>query len=125
MVSRYNLRTELRNIMLTVCDHVYYEIAPDDSPYPYIVFELQDLTHNYGKTLVELEINVIDYETSTASKETICDQLQALFNKADIMTAYYYLKVYRGLRQPVEEEDRMVRRSRMTFELHLHERRDE
>lgn len=124
MVSKA-LRKELRDIMLTACDNVYYEIAPDDKSYPYIVFEIQDLYHENGKTLQELEVNVIDYGTSTSQKEAICDRLQALFHKANLMTAFYNASLYRGLRQPVEEDDRLVRRSRLTFEIHYHERRGE
>ena len=112
--------------MLTTCDKVYYEVNLESTKtYPYIVYEIQDLLHEDGKTLAELEVNVIDYGTSTQAKEEICDHLQALMHKAKLMTAYQHVSIYRGLRQPVEEDDRLVRRSRLTFELHLHERRGE
>lgn len=118
------LRKALRASMLSVTDRVYFGQAPDNATYPYIVFDLSELIHQDGKTLMEMEVNVLDYGTVTTTAENIADEMQALLDRADYINAFIQYSIYRGLRQPVEEEDKQLIRRRLTFEIHLHERRD-
>ena len=120
----YELRKALRATMLTVVDRVYYDQAPDNATFPYVVFDLLELTHEDGRTLMEMEVNILDYGTSTTTAEDIADELQSMLHKADYINAYIQYSIYRGLRQKVEEEDKQLIRRRLTFEIHMHERRD-
>lgn len=120
----YELRKALRASMLTVADRVYYDQAPDAATYPHIVFDLSELMHEDGRTLIEMEVNILDYGTITTTAEAIADELQALLDRANFINPFIQYSIYRGLKQKVEEEDKQLIRRRLTFEIHLHERRD-
>lgn len=121
----YELRKALTATLKTVATNVYYEQAPDNATYPYLVFDLTDIYHQDGKTLMELEVNVLDYGTNTASAELIADTLQETLHRADYINSFLQYRLYRGLRQKVEEEDKQLIRRRLTFELHLHQLKGE
>ena len=79
------LRKQLQIIFKTITDNIHYEIAPDTSPYPYLVYELSELTYNYGKAVMQLEVNILDYGTSTSVVETLSDTLQDILHKLYFM----------------------------------------
>ena len=119
------LRTELQRLLKTLTTNVYYEQAPDSAAHPYLVYELSELSYNYGKTLMELEINIVDYGTSTTRAETIADDVQDALNKYFYIGAEVEFIVYKNIRQRVVEDDKQVVRRRLTFEIQLHELKGE
>lgn len=122
MGKTYELRKSLNSILKQYVDRVYYEQSPDGATHPYVVFEMSELSHDDGKTLMEMELNVVDYGTDTSEVEELADTLQKNLNKMDYINAFIQFSVYRGLRERVEEEDKQIIRRRLTFEVHLNER---
>lgn len=125
MEKTYELRKAFQTTLKTIITNVYYDQAPDNATYPYIVFDLAELYHEDGRTLMELEANVIDYGTSTTRAEDIADRLQYTLHRMNYINAFIQFRVYRGLRQKVEEEDKQLIRRRLTFEVHLHQLKGE
>ena len=123
MSKTVELRTELRNHMLEACSNVYYEEAPTPYRYPYVVYEIQELSHTDGKTLCQMEVNAIDYGKDSKRIENISDQVQDIFNHLYVLTSGLQFSVHMDRRQIVREQDKKVLRRRMLFEIHLHERR--
>lgn len=120
-----SLRRELHKIFETLTSNVHYEQAPDRVTYPYLVYELSELSHEDGMSLIEMEVNVLDYGQNSSPVELIADSVQDKFNKFDFMGIDLYFTTYRGARQIVREDDKQIIRRRLTFELHLHERKEE
>ena len=125
MSKTVELRTELQRLLKTVTTNVHYDIAPSATSFPYLVYEISELTSNYGKTLMELEINVFDYGDDTNNVEIIADELQDKLHKNYFINDKIQFVVYRGLRGKVEENDKQIIRRRLTFEIQLHELKGE
>ena len=66
---------------------------------------------------MDLEVNILDYGTST---ESLADELQKALNKYKFINHEIQFSVYLSTRNTVEEEDKKIRRRRLTFEVQLH-----
>lgn len=119
------LRKQLQILFKTITTNVHYEIAPDTSPYPYLVYELSQLTYNYGKAVLQLEVNILDYGTSTTVVETLSNTLQDKLNKYYFINDKIQFSVYRRTRNTIQEEDKKIIRRRLTFEIQMHELKEE
>lgn len=124
-MKTWKLRVELQRLLKTLTTNVYYEGNQDSAVYPRLVFELSEVSYDYGKTLYQLEINIIDYGTSTKIVENLADTVQSTLNKYYFINDEIQFAVYRGLRQKVEEDDKLIIRRRILFEIQLHEMRGE
>jgi len=120
-----SLRTELQTLFKTMTSNVYYEEADPDAAYPYLVFELSELTSNFGKTVMQLEVNILDYGQDSSIVETLADTVQERLNKYFCINGIIEFTVYKGLRQTIKEEDKKIIRRRLLFEVQLHELKGE
>ena len=119
------LRTVISTLLKTMTPNVYYEDAPDTNPYPYMVYELNEITYSYGKVLYQLEINVLGYGADTAPIETLADTTQRTLNKYSFINTDIQFTIYQGLRNTIKEEDEQIIRRRLLFEIQLHELKGE
>ena len=90
--------------------------------YPCIVWNLQELTYEDGLSLQELEADVMDYGADTSPAEAIADDLQKRLDHFQTLTDAFEVSVYRERRQPLQENDKLVIRRRLTFQVRLYER---
>lgn len=116
--ARAAIMAELKKL----CSRVHYDYAEDGAVYPYLVYSLEEISHLDGLTLCQLEVNAMDYGTSTGTCETLADNIQAAFDKYMFINDDVQFEAYRDRRQPVQEEDKKIIRRRMTFEVRMHER---
>lgn len=119
------LRTALQTILKTKASNVYYEEAPDTHPYPYVVYELSELSHDSGRTLIQLEVNVIDHGDSTSVAEELADDIQDALHKLYYIDTSIQFSSYKNQRNTVKEDDKQIIRRRLLFETHLHELKGE
>ena len=119
------LRTALQTILITKASNVYYEEAPDTHPYPYVVYELSELSHDSGRTLIQLEVNVIDHGDSTSVAEALADDIQDALHKLYYIDTSIQFSSYKNQRNTVKEDDKQIIRRRLLFEIHLHELKGE
>lgn len=124
-MKTWALRVELQRLLKTLTTNVYYEGNQDPAVYPRLVFELNEVSYDSGKTLFQLEVNIIDYGTSTRTVEDLADTVQNALNKYYFINSEIQFSVYRGLRQKVKEDDKKIIRRRLLFEIHLHELKGE
>lgn len=125
MSKSITLRTALQTILKTKASNVYYEEAPDTHPYPYVVYELSELSHDSGRTLIQLEVNVIDRGYSTSVAETLADEIQDALHKLYYIDASIQFSSYKNQRNTIKEDDKQIIRRRLLFEIHLHELKGE
>lgn len=115
------LRKQLQKVLKTATSNVHFEQAPDAANYPYIVYELSELTYSDGKSTMQLEVNVLGYGTNTAAIESIADAVQTTLNDYFYINPYIQFTAYRGARNTIKEDDKQIIRRRLTFEIQLHE----
>lgn len=119
------LRTELSKMLKTAAQNVYFEKAPELFEYPYVTYEMDEMSHDYGRTLYQLEINVVDKGDSTSAVETTADNIQTLLHKCYYLGGGIQFACYKNQRQIIREDDPKIHRRRLLFELHLHELKGE
>ena len=111
---------------LTVrCANVYYEegvqVGMEKKKYPFITFELEDIGTSDGATTYALEINIVDYGKIKSDAEEIADVVQ------DDLDCYCHIddniqfRSYRDGRKTVKEDDKLVIRKRMMFEIVMYD----
>lgn len=121
MSKTIELRKALTSVFKTITNEVHNEYVPDTAPYPYLQYELNEILSENAKTVIDLEVNVLDYGTSTSEVETISDQLQKILHKHYFINDKIQFTCYKSTRNTVQEEDKKIRRRRLTFEIQLHE----
>jgi len=124
-MKTWTLRVELQRLFETLTPKVYYEENQDPAVYPRLVFELSEVSYDFGKTLYQLEVNVIDHGTSTRAVEDLADTVQTVLNKYYFINTEVQFVIYKSIRQKVEEEDKLIIRRRLLFEIQLHELKGE
>ena len=117
-----DLRALFQQKLLESSAHVYYGTAPASVQYPCIVWSLQELSYEDGFSLQELETEVMDYGEDTAPAETIADDLQQRLDHFQTLKDAFEVSVYRERRQPLQENDKLVIKRRLTFQVRLYER---
>lgn len=133
MSKTIELRKQLQTLLKTIVPNSFHEERDKDTPYPYLVFEFNELGYNYGKTTLQLEINIFDYKTrfvdgvSVGSRvvESLSDTVQDTLNKYHFINNKIQFATYKINRNTIKEEDKMIMRRRMIFELQLHELKEE
>ena len=117
-----DLRALVQRKLLEASAHVYFGTAPSSVEYPCIVWNLQELAYEDGLSLQELETDVMDYGEDTAPAESIADDLQQRLDHFQTLEETFEVSVYRERRQPLQENDKLVIRRRLTFQVRLYER---
>ena len=117
-----DLRTFLQAKLNVLTESVYYGTAPSDAGFLYLVYTLEEVSCDEGLSLQELEVDVVDYGPSTAAAERMADDLQRELDHLHAVTEAFQISVYRERRQPVFEDDKLIVRRRLTFQVRLHER---
>lgn len=116
------IREKIKTVLLkTGCNDVTIPPRTNNGNYPFITFELSELTHEYGKTMAQLEINCVGKGNKSIEIDTLADEVQALLH------GYFYLgedvafRLFKAGRNTIEEEDIQIVRRRILFDLHIHE----
>ncbi len=125
MSKTIELREELTRIFKTLIEEVHYEVVPDDSPYPYLSYKLDEIRSEYGKSFIIAEVNILDYGTETRIVEALADKIQERLHKYYFINDNIQFSSYKLVRNIVEEEDKKIRRRRLTFEVQLFELKGE
>lgn len=123
MSKTMELRTELQRLLIDCCSNVFYEKASTPYKYPYLVYEIHELSYADNKTILQMEVNAIDYGEAKAQIENLSDRIQENFDCLHVLKSGVHFSVYKDKRHNVQEADKKVIRRRMLFEIHLHERR--
>ena len=124
MTKTIALRTELQRLLKTLTTNVYYEEALDTA-IQYLVYELSEITRDYGRVLLQLEINILDYGSSSTVAEILADNVQKALNKYHFINSDIQFTLYEGSRNTIKEDDKQIIRRRLLFEVHLHELKGE
>lgn len=113
------IREKLRTILLTTgCNEVYSTRRTNTDTYPYITFDITELSDMYGTTKAQVEVNCVSRGKS-AEVDDLADDVQTLLHN------YYYIdstgcfRTYKNSRSTVEEEDKNIVRRRILFDLHI------
>jgi hypothetical protein len=105
----------INNTLLSAHSRVYYEYAPADSTYPYVVYELTNTFKNELRYDVTLTIDIWDLNKDSMPIETLVDNidksLDLLNNPTDIVLPTFFLEN----RQTVYDTNQNIRRRQLKY----------
>ncbi len=111
------LSKELERLTRAFCEE-----APKDIPYPYAVFSAKRINEMDGRQAYSLEINVWDRHQYYSRAENMMDELESKLHRCNHLTDGFLIRIFRGQRQNVPDQDREIKRIREQFEMYVYER---
>lgn len=105
-----------------VTPEVYYAYAKPSAAAPYLIFDVEEITREDGRTTCELEVNCLDYARNTERCENIADAVEKALDHTVTITENIEFHVYANRRNNVSSNDVQIVRRRLTFDLYLYER---
>lgn len=105
-------------IQQVVGDKIFYQSAPQEEKYPYYVYELRRLDTNNSVDKYILEINAWDMNNTSSRIEKGMDRIDSLngFKQIEKADSFAFV-IYKGKRDPVDDEDKRIKRIREQMEL--------
>lgn len=117
--------TALRKIIQSKIDSVinsYYRVADANADFPHAVwdFESINLDDLFRDDLI-LIVDLWGKGEDTSQIEEIADQIEAIFNAANLPSAEVLPTFYRISRKPIDDEDKTLIRRQLKFQIQNYE----
>ena len=122
MSRTYNLRAAIMTLLGSLKVPVYYENAIKDTPYPYVVFELESIDYSNNRDDVILTVNVWDKGYDSSVVEDLADSIEDIFNYNNYPTDDVLPTFFKANRMVVLDEDKEIRRRQLQFQVQNYER---
>jgi len=118
-----DLKALIQTKLLTKVNKVYFEVAQDDKLYPHAVFnfrtvDLGDLSRND----YIVEIDVWDKGSSTTSIDSLCDDIEDMFNLSNLPQNNILPTFYRMDRKGIEDPDKSIKHRLLKFQVQTYDR---
>ena len=120
MSKTINLRKLITEKLQTVAGGVYHRRAPKDAAYPYKVFTLSDVTFTDARDDIVMEIDVWDRAEDPKNAEEIADQIEDLFNDANLPAPPIYPTFFRDNRYTLDDPDKNLQHIQLRFIVQLY-----
>ena len=108
------LRQSVRNQLIKYHSSVYYEQAPNNANFPFVVFLLSNTTMIDDLEMLKLDVNVYSNQ-SVSELETIAESIWQGLKRYTETNAYHSLTIHKDRRITLEEEDKSIKRRLLTF----------
>lgn len=120
------LRKLIVSQLNTVPGGTYYLHAPDSASYPYKTFELSRISlGDLARDDIDLCVDVWDIAADPKQVDEIADQIEALFNAANLPQETILPTFFRESRYPVADEDKTIQHIQMHFTVQNYENKEE
>lgn len=118
MSKTKDLRKVIQTYLLTVCDNVFYETAPDDQMYPHIVWNLTrvDLGDIHRDDLI-LDVDLWDRDTDAKDIDDMADSIEEMFNANNDPQTTILPTFFRIDRKNVIDEDKRIKHRILSFQI--------
>ena len=118
MSKTKDLRKVIQTYLLTVCDNVFYETAPDDQMYPHIVWNLTrvDLGDIHRDDYI-LDVDLWDRDTDAKDIDDTADAIEAMFNANNDPQETILPTFFRIDRKNVMDEDKRIKHRIISFQI--------
>lgn len=123
MIKVIELRKAINTALKTVHPRIYYQDAPDDAVFPYLVYDLPNSVDDGYLEQFVLDVDGWDNSTDTTNLETIMDNvnksLDGMTRTADSLSMSFYL----DNRLTLLDDDSRIRRRKYTYQVRTYQRR--
>lgn len=115
----------LRTIIQTRIDSIvksYYRKADKGALYPHAVYDFENIDlGDLSRDDLMLVVDLWDYGNNTTRIEELADQLEAAFNAVNLPNEEVLPTFYRAGRKPIDDEDKMINRRQLKFQIQNYE----
>lgn len=114
------LREALEPYLVSLHPRVHFQIAPDDSVFPYVTYDLQIYDDGEGAQIVNLDIDGWDNTPDTTALENMMKSINNIDKHVittDTITVVFYLEN----KIPLVDDDKSIKRRKYSYVGHLYE----
>lgn len=115
------LRKQIRSFLKSVHPRVFFEIAPDDALYPYLVFDLPNSIDDGSMERFMLDVDGWDNSADTTALETLMENLDNVLHRKTVMMGNISATIYRENRLTLPDDDKRIRRRKYVYQIRTHE----
>jgi hypothetical protein len=123
MIKVIELRKVINAALKTVHPRVYFQAAPDDAIFPYLVYDLPNSVDDGYLEQFVLDMDGWDTSTDTTVLETLMDNvnnsLDGMTSTADGLIMSFYL----DNRLSLLDDDPRIKRRKYTYQVRTYQRR--
>ena len=122
MSKTITLRKLINEILQTVPGGSYHRLAPKDAAFPYKTFTLSSVGFpNSLRDDFELEVDLWDRAKDWKAIEELADQVEELFNDANLPRPGIYPTFFRENRYSLDDPDKNLQHIQLRFTVQLYE----
>lgn len=114
------LRKLVKEQLQTVPGETHHRRAPDDATYPYKTFTLSGGTFTDARDDLDLDVDIWDRSKDPKKAEDIADQVEALFNDANLPAHPIYPTFFREARYTLDDPDKDLQHIQLRFRVQLY-----
>lgn len=115
------LRQEITKVLKQINPRVHYESTPDDSEYPFIVYNLGDSLDDGSVETFPLEIDGWDLPVNgdTTELETMMGKIDNALHRYKAGDSDLFFSFYRENRRSITDSDKRLRRRQLVFTIRV------
>ena len=119
-----DLLTFIYNQIQSVYAKTYFEKAPQDTEYPYVVFHMPNASEMEVREDIVLEVDIWTNIGDIVELETITDNIDAKINRLLHLDTNFQCKIYRDnpYKLNIPDEDPIIDRRRLRYNIKLYRR---
>lgn len=114
------LRKLVKTQLQKVPGETYHKKASKDATYPYKTFKLSSASFTDARDDKELEIDLWDRSLDSKVIEDIADQIEALFDGANLPAPPIYPTFFRENRHDLDDPDKNLQHIQLRFQVQLY-----
>lgn len=114
------LRKLIKAQLQTVPGETHHRKAPADAAYPYKTFTLSGGTFTDARDDLDLDVDIWDRSRNPKTAEDIADQVEALFNDANMPAPPIYPTFFRENRYTLDDPDKDLQHIQLRFRVQLY-----
>lgn len=119
--TRY-LRGLVANQLRSVQGEVHHRQATASAKYPYKTYDLKSINFpDSTRSDYDLTVDIWDRSSDTKTAEEIADQIELLFNAANIPSHPIYPTFFRDSRNAIDDPDKELQHIQLRFIVQLYE----
>lgn len=121
IVPVIEIRKALQSLLSGVHNEIHYEEAPDNTDYPYVVYNLPDSTDGSSLEQLVLEVDIWDtpINNNTVPLETLTGEIDNALHRFKFKTTGVFFSVYRENRRNVTDPNPHIKRRQLEYQIRL------
>lgn len=121
VIRPIELRKIMNRVMGAVHSRIYYEDAPSEPTYPYIVYLFPDTDDQDNLETFMMEVDAWDKPSngSTIAVEELIGQIDHVLNRKTFSSNGMFFSIYRESRRTINDPDKNLKRRQYEYQIRV------